>query len=142
MATFKKTIRIATLTCFILQGTFLSRPADAVPFLTYCSVVGAAFNSDGTMIGNGSSWLWTAANGNVNRLWACKFATAQLVFLQGMEPIRMESGYFDAAGDNNVALDCLDNYRETVTGHASDALQQAMNHANQLGKTCILRVVQ
>jgi hypothetical protein len=117
-----------------------STAVQAAPFFSYCSTVGASYNNNGT-VASSDGWTYWSDNANVNPLWACKYAQAKLVYETGHEAIRMESGWFDSNANNKVQIDCLDGYKEIVTGLAGAAFQNGANRAATLGKTCLLRIV-
>lgn len=118
-----------------------SGAAQAAPFFTYCSVMGASYNPNGTLAGQPGNWVVWANDGQTNRLRACKNATAQLMITTGLEPIRMESGFYDSDGTNKVQIDCYDNYSEIIVGHGVQAIQTAVDRIQAINKTCMTRVL-
>jgi hypothetical protein len=132
-----------SISAFTLAVTLFAagQTARAETRLAYCSMIGAAFNASGAVAGTPEAWTTWYTSAGVNPAWACRLAAANLLANKGLDPVRMDSGYYDGDGDNSVEIDCFDQYRETVGGHGAAALQSAFDRISQLNKPCLMRVL-
>lgn len=116
--------------------------ASARTMLPYCSVIGAAYtNADAVAAGPKAWTTWYTGATAADPAKVCREVLANLYINSGLDPVRMDSGYYDKDGVNTVAIECFDRSQETVDGQGAGALQAAFDRVNQLGKQCILRVV-